>query len=355
MFNYNSPVVQNMLKHEPNSNTYDMDINTYKPQNSGYNPYPINNNGTQVEYTPNQTWGYTNGYNQYSPQYYQGYTNQYSPQYYQGQYQPQYYQSGYNPTYQYQQPIGHYTGECDMPNPQNFSDDYKYGMFSNYNNPYMFNSYEYQMQLRKEREIQLKVRRLLLNNSFKSAGCELTDEMFDSVFNPKPDEELYEPKRLRIRKNNEDVRRLESNYQYMKDHNIPIVTPAIYERNVMLNNMSRIQSVMKDCDLYEYFTEIHPTLKVMDREEDFYHARKNLANRYNSRDFNSFIDSVPKSDSYYEKLMTDIANGGPIYEDSERGIRVTADEIEVKLPEKFRKTEYCKRREKFLRTILGKE
>ncbi len=60
----------------------------------------------------------------------------------------------------------------------------------------------------------------------------------------------------------------------MVQNNIPIMTPIKIERQRMLANMSRIQSVMNNCDLYHYFTEVHPTLKLMDREEDFRHARK---------------------------------------------------------------------------------
>ena len=338
MLNMNSPTVQNLVQ-------------------SGFNPYM--NNG----YTPQPV--------QQQPMYY-GY-NTYNP--YLAQPQNMGYQQNVELEYYYDPMPKVITNEARGINTQiqqqpmyNNSNNY-YGYnsqaFNGYMNPILMRNQMESERIRQREEAiqQGKIwRRLLEKETDDNFDIDEAVKIIESMYYFEPYQEELSIKEKMIIDKNRRIAEIDTRADYYRQNNIPMQTNLDVMRANFYgyyNHLNEISGVTEDCGMMEYFTEVYPLLK---QEELSYQANKfskNLKNNYNNSDFNKLIDehSKDKSDSYYAKLMETYADTGVKLETS-NGLVITADEMEVKLPERLIKNSqdrYYEQRRKFYDAIFRKE
>ena len=163
-----------------------------------------------------------------------------------------------------------------------------------------------------------------------------------------------------IDKNNR-IAEIDAKAEYYKQNNIPMLTTLDQMRANFYGYYNHINSIVdaQNCGMMEYFTEVYPLLKQEELAYEAERYNKNLKNRYNSNDFNKLIadNTKDKPDSYYYKLMETFADTGVKLE-TPNGLVITADEMEVKLPERLLKNnqdKYYDQRRKFFDAIFRKE
>lgn len=338
MLNMNSPTVQNLM------------------QTSGFNPY---NNYQQPIYNP---------YNNYQPQVYQ-----------QPIYNPYIQLQNTNITeleYYYDPMPAHIVNEARGINAQiscnnnignNYNQIYNNQAFYGYMNPIiMRNQMENQrIQQREEAIQQGKIWRILLHGEAEHNKDFDLDEMvhrIESLYYFEPiQQELSLKEKMVIDKNNR-IAEIDARAEYYKQNNIPMYTNLDLTRAKFYGYYNHINSIIGDienCNMMDYFTRVYPQLL---QEELMYKAdkyNKNLKNSYNNKDYNKLLnqESSDKPDSYYSKLMETFADSGVKLETS-NGLVITADEMEIKLPERLLKNsqdEYYEKRRKFYDAIFKKE
>lgn len=350
MLNMNSPTVQNLI------------------QTTGFNPY----NGYTPQEPVQQQMYY--GYQQPIQQYY-GYNPYIVPQqnpdtipvqleYY---YDPM-------PNVIINEARGINTQMTIMPN-QNYN---YYGY--NYNN-YAFNSQVFngymnpilmknqaetaRIQQREEAIQQGKIWRILLQkecNSDDGFNIEEAVQKIESLYYTEPYQpDLSMKDKMIIDKNNR-IAEIDARVEYNRQNNIPMITEIDQMRSNFYGYYNYLESITGDtsnCGMMEYFTEIYPLLR---QEELSYGAKKfnkNLKNKFNNEGFTDLVNNTAKDkpDSYYYKLMESFADTGVKLE-TPNGLVVTADEMEIKLPERLlknRQDQYYEQRRKFYDAIFRKE
>ena len=334
MLNMNSPTVQNLMQ-------------------SGFNPYM--NSG----YVPQQQ-------PVYQPQYYNPYAYQ----------QPMNYNNNNEFEYFYDPMPNRIVNEArgidtqtmqPINNRNNYAPMYNNQAFYGYMNPILMrNQMESQRIHQREEAIQQgKIWRALLQKESEydeDFDLEGTIQRVESLYYFEPvQQELSIKEKTVIDKNNR-IAEIDARYEYNKQNNIPMLTNLDLMRSNFYGYYDRINSVVGDienCDMMDYFTRVYPQLKQQDLMYEAERYNKNLKNRYNSKDFNKLIDQVTgdKPDSYYSKLMETFADTGVKLETS-NGLVITADEMEIKLPERLLKNsqdDYYERRRKFYDAIFKKE
>lgn len=331
MINMNSPTVQNMMQggFNPYMN------NAYVPQTVQqpvyYNPYNMQNNiqpqveDVQLYYDPmpNQITNQTRGINSNM----QPIVNQ-----------PTYY--GYNNQ-----------------------------AFNGYTNPYlMINQMEANKLKQREQAIaQGKIWRTLLQGCADEYQLDIDEavKVVESMYYSEPYvPEITEKQRI-IRQKNENIARIDANYNYCVQNNIRMPNIMDKARNSIYGYYNYIDKLLEDCsenyDMMEYFSKVYPIVRQDQAFRNIREANKNLRNQYNSNAFNALIDKTTgnRPDSYYAKLMESYADAGVKLETS-NGLVITPDEMEVKLPERLLRNrnsqdDYYEKRRKFYDAIFRKE
>ena len=336
MINMNSPVVQNIMQSgfNPYNNGY---VPQQQPIYSGYNPYIANKKyqeQNELEWTysydpmPRSIVNKSRGINSTIQPVNRGY----SP-----------YNNGYN----------NYTFNANA--------------FNGYMNPYLMrNQMEANKIKQREEAIQQgKIWRAFLKNDV------LEDETFNIDDAVKTVESFYyhEPayqeipikEKIVIDKNNH-IAEIEARMEYYRQNNIPIVDNMAVMRNNFYAYYNHINSVIEDpdnCDMYDYFTRVYPTLKQEQLAWEAERFNKNLKNKYTSGEFNKILDkaTADRGDSYYSKLMNSFAEDGVKLTNGD-GLTITADEMEIKLPDRLlqkNQSKYYEQRRKFFDSIFKKE
>lgn len=333
MLNMNSPVVQNLMQSGFNPYTNSGYIPQPVQQQTYYNPYMMQNqyngNNNQFEYyydpMPNVIVNETRGINTQQPIQQTYYNNNY-----------------YSPMYNNQ-------------------------IFNGYMNPIMMRNQmeNARIQQREEAIQQGKIWRRLLQkelNEDESFDLEGAVQKIESLYYYEPyQEDLSVKDKITIDKNNR-VAEIDARVEYNRQNNIQMVSNLDIMRANFYGYYNHINSIIGDidnCDMMDYFTRVYPQLK---QEQLMYEAEKfnkNLKNNYNSKDFNKLIDQAAgeRPDSYYYKLMESFADNGVKLE-TNNGLVITADEMEVKLPERLLKNkqdQYYEQRRKFYDAIFRKE
>lgn len=335
MLNMNSPVVQNLIQSQ-----------------SGFNPYM--NNG----YIPQPTYQNYSGYNPYIAN-----------------------------KMQQKDELNEWTYSYD-PMPKvvvNESRGINTNMVQGYNqgpnNPYVFNGYNAfngymnpilmrnqmeanRIKQREEAIQQGKIWRALLKGQVNDDDEYNIDEIVQKVesmyYNEPVHQDIPIKEKIIIDKNNH-IAELEARLNYYNQNNIPIVDSMTIMRNNFYNYYNHINSVIGDidqCNMVDYFTRVYPELRYEQLSWEAERFNKNLKNKYNSKDFNQLIDKVTanRSDSYYSKLMETFSNDGVRFTNND-GLTITADEMEIKLPERLLKNSqdrYYEQRKKFYDSIFKK-
>ena len=335
MLNMNSPTVQNLMQ-------------------SGFNPY------TNSGYIPQQQPVYNYGYNPYMAQYQQPIQQQDGLDNWEISYDPM-------PKVVMNEARG-INSQIVQPSSNNYYGNYYNNQaFMGYMNPILMrNQIENERIRQREEAIQQgRIWRTLLK------GRASDDENFDIdavvqkveslYYYEPPKQEMSIKEKIVIDKNNH-IAELESRLLHYKQNNIPIVNSVDIMRANMANYYNRINEIIGDvdnCDMVDYFTRVYPELKYeqLSREVDRYN--KNRKNRYNSNEFNKLLDKETQGrpDSYYAKIMETFSESGTRFE-TPNGLVVTADEMEVKLPERLLRNSqdvYYEQRRKFFNAIFNKE
>ena len=335
----NSPTVQNLMQ-------------------SGFNPY--NNSGYIPQ--PIQQPVYYNGYNPYM----------------QPQPQVQHVNANEEFEYYYDPMPDKIVNEARGINTQPIQQQPVQNNYSNYNytyNPTAFNGYMNPILMRNQMEAnrirqreeaiqQCRIWRILLQDEAKNDEFDIdaTIAKIESLYYYEPPvQDLSIKEKMVIDKNNR-IAEIDARYDYNKQNNIPVYTNLdLLRANVYgyYNKQASMVEDMDNCNMMTYFTQVYPKQK---QEQLLYEAErysKNLKNRYDSNDFNKLLDqsSKDKPDSYYAKLMETYADGGVKLETS-NGLVITADEMEVKLPERLlrnKQDQYYEQRRKFYDAIFRKE
>lgn len=241
--------------------------------------------------------------------------------------------------------------------------------FNGYMNPILMNNAIEQRKIHEREEAinQGKIWRAFLKN------VQLENEDFDidqavthieSLYYQEPVQPQMTMKERIIVDKNRHIAELESRLDYYRNNNIPIPTPHKIQQANFYNYYNHINSIIGDvdnCDMVDYFTRVYPELRHEQLSEEAEKFNKNIKNRYNSKDFNKLIDKVAegRSDSYYYKLMESYSQDGVKLETS-NGLVITADQMEVKLPERLLRKRnnqdlYYEQRKKFYDSIFKKE
>ena len=330
MLNMNSPVVQNMM------------------QQSGFNPYV--NNG----YVPQQPVYY--GYNPYAvpqPQTQQPVETYYDtmPNVIVNENRGIHSSIQSCPNYGYQQPItnnGFYNNQ----------------LFNGYVNPYLMkNQMEAQKLQQREMAIQQgKVWRKLFSGYEQENEYFNMDDTIRSIelmYCPEINQEEIPLKTKIIIEDNNHIARLNASLNYCKQNNIPIRDSMSDMRDNFNRVHNHIREIVGDGDLVDYFTRAFPILKQEDMDLELRRQQRNRKTNYNSNQFNELLDreTKDKSDSYYYKLMDSIADHGLKLSNGD-GLTITADEMEIKLPDrlmKSRQEKYYEQRRKFYESVFKKE
>jgi len=335
MLNMNSPTVQNLMQ-------------------SGFNPY--NNTGYIPQQQPIQQNTFYNPYAQQQPV---GNMIDYG-QYY---YDPM-------PTSIVNESRGINTNVVQSAagyNQQRFNNGYNPHMFNGYMNPILMRNQMENDRIRQREEAinQGKIWKILLQgeaNQDEEFDLDSTVKYVESLYYNEPyQEDLSIKDRMTIDRNNH-LGELEARLDYYRRNNIPVVSNLDMMRQNFCNYFNQIQEVIGDadnCDMVDYFTRVYPELTQQHLLQQAESYSKNLKNRYNSDEFNQLVDKVSgdKSDSYYSKLMETYADSG-VKLQTNNGLVITADEMEVKLPERLLKNKqdiYYEQRKKFFNAIFNKE
>lgn len=334
MLNMNSPTVQNLMQ-------------------SGFNPY------TNSGYIPQQQIQ--------QPMYYNPYMGQPQMNYIQPQQTE--FQYCYDPMPK--QVINEARGiNTEMqnniqPRPSNNYYGFNSQAFNGYMNPFLMrNQMEAERIRYREESIQQgKIWRMLLQGEANHNEDMNLDEIVhrvESLYYFEPYQEELSLKEKMIMDKNARIAEIDARADYYRTNNIQMPSNLDVMRANIYGYYNKMnQFISEDCGMMEYFSEVFPQLR---REQLLYEAdkfNKNLKNQYNSSDFNKLIDKVTgdKSDSYYSKLMETYADSGVKLETSS-GLVITADEMEVKLPERLlrnKQDEYYEKRRKFFNAIFQKE
>lgn len=341
MLNMDSPVVQNLMQSQSGFNPYAMN-NGYIPQQptyqnySGYNPYIANRIQQQDELND---WTYS-----YDPM----------PKVVINE------SRGINTsmTQNYNEPL------INNPYINNGFNSYA---FNGYMNPILMKNQLEADRIRQREEAiqQAKIWKALLKGQISEDDEFDLDELgqrIESLYYQEPIQEEIPIKRKIIIDKNNHIAEIEARLAYCRQNNIPIIDSAAIARNNFYNYYNRINSIIgnpDECDLVDYFTRVYPELKFEQLSWEAERYNKDLKNKYNSKDFNKLIDKVTgdKSDSYYYKLMESFAEDGARFTNND-GLTITADEMEIKLPERLlknRQDQYYEQRKKFYDSIFNKK
>ena len=332
MLNMNSPTVQNLMQ-------------------SGFNPY--NNTGYIPQPQPiQQNYGY-------NPYMYQQQQPQHVVENWQYSYDPMpkvivNEARGINSQLE-QQPFDNY----------NHGNYYNNQVFNGYMNPILMKNQMESERLRQREEAiqQGKIWRALLKGREDDEDFDM-DEIVQRVesmyYYEPPVQEMSIKEKIIVDKNNH-IAELECKLQHYRENNIPIINQVDVMRANICSYYDKINSIIGDpdnCDIVDYFTRVYPELKHQQLMREAEHYSKNLKNRYNSNEFNKLIDkeTASRPDSYYAKIMETFADNGVKYTNND-GIVITADEMEVKLPERLLKNSqdaYYDQRRKFFDAIFHK-
>ena len=355
MLNMNSPTVQNLVQ-------------------SGFNPYM--NNG-YIPQQPVQQQMYYGYQPQPVQQQYYGYNPYVVPQQQNVNNTPniewEYYYYDPMPKVVVNEARGINTQMAIMPQPTYNNSNNYYGYaynsqaFNGYMNPILMrNRMENQrIQQREEAIQQGKIWRMLLQkecNDSNDFDIETAIQRVESMYYTEPYQPELTMKEKMVIDKNSRIAEIDARAEYCKQNNIPMLTNLDLMRANFYGYYNHINSIVgdiQDCGMMEYFTEVYPLLK---QEELSYEANKfnrNLKNRYDSKEFNKLINdnTKDKPDSYYYKIMETFADTGVKLE-TPNGLVVTADEMEVKLPERLlrnKQDQYYEQRRKFYDAIFRKE
>lgn len=242
--------------------------------------------------------------------------------------------------------------------------------FNGYINPILQRNQEEQRMIA-EREEAIKQgkiwRRFLQNVKLEDDDLDIDDAVktIESYYYQEPQKQDITIKDKVIIDKNRHIAEIESRLSYYRENNIPIMTPHMMNRSNVYGYYNHINSIIGDannCDMFDYFTRVYPELKFEQLSAEVDKFNKNLKNRYNSEDFNKLINKVSadRADSYYQKLMESFAEDGVKLETS-NGLVITADQMEVKLPEsllrkrKNKQDLYYEQRKKFYDSVFKKE
>ena len=338
MLNMNSPTVQNLVQ-------------------SGFNPYM--NNGYIPQSVQQQPMYY--GYNPYVvPQQYTQVNQNTEFEYY---YDPM-------PKTVVNEARGINTQIQTQPQPS-YNNYYNYAYnsqaFNGYMNPILMRNQMESERIRQREEAiqQGKIWRMLLQreaNSDDGFDIDAAVQKVESMYYYEPYQEELSLKEKMVIDKNSRIAEIDARAEYCKQNNIPMVTNLDIMRANFYGYYNHINSIIGDvenCGMMEYFRDVYPVLKQEELAYEAERYNKNLKNRYNSSDFNKLIDDVTKDkpDSYYYKLMETYADNGVKLE-TPNGLVITADDMEVKLPERLLKNkqdQYYEQRRKFYDAIFRKE
>lgn len=335
MLNMNSPTVQNLMQ-------------------SGFNPYANN------AYVPQQPMQQPNYYNPYvQPQQVQPRNDLIEWEYY---YDPM-------PDVIVNEARGINTQAVQRPNNINqyYGNNMYYNnqVFNGYMNPIMMRNQMENDRIRQREEAiqQGKIWRALLKNDEKyNENIDETIQNIESLYYNEPiQNEMTMKEKIIVDKNNH-IAELTVRLDYYKRNNIPIIDNRTIMYNNLCNYYNHINSIIGDmdnCDMMDYFTRVYPQLKYEQLSYAADKFNKNLKNKYNNNGFNTLVNKVSedKPDSYYYKIMETFADTGVKLETS-NGLVVTADEMEVKIPQRLLKNRqdvYYEQRKKFYDAIFNKE
>lgn len=341
MINMNSPTVQNII------------------QSQGYNPF------TNNQYIPQQQVYYqqpqTNYYNNYNP-----YTMYSSTR--NNNYTDNNLYSSYDsmPTCIVNQYRNIHSEIKQQPIMQQ-AYGYNNAAFNGYINPILESNRREQERIN-QRKLAIEQGKIWRSLFGMVEGVDIDEVVkeVESLYYNEPVQESIPIKEKIIMDKNRHLAEVEARLDYYRQNNIPIITPFIIEKNNFYNYYNHINSIIgdpDDCDMYKYFTEVYPKLKQEQLAEEAEHYNKNLKTRYNNGEFNKLIDknSADRPDSYYYKMMQTFANDGVKLTNGD-GLTITADQMEVKLPERFmtkhkknKQDLYYEQRKKFYETIFRKD
>lgn len=333
MINMNSPVVQNMM------------------QSSGFNPYM--NNG----YIPQQNQNIYQNYSGYNPYV----VNQ-------QQEQQEYY--NYDPIPQVV--VNENRGINSSIQQQNygFQQPMNYGFnnyaFNGYVNPFLMKNQMEANRLRQREEAiqQGKIWRALLKGQAcndEDFNLDDTIQMIEGIYYQEPVYNDLPIKEKIIVDRNNHIAELECRLNYLRQNNIPIMDSLYGMRMNFYKYYEHLNSIMgnpEECDIVKYFSEVYPQLMTDRLSWESERYNRNLKNKYNSKDFNKLIDkeAANRPDSYYYKLMETFADNGVKFTNND-GLTITADEMEIKLPDRLlqsRKDRYYEQRKRFYDSVFKK-
>lgn len=348
MLNMNSPTVQNIVQ-------------------GGFNPYM--NNGYVPQQPVQQQIYY--GYQQQPVQQYYGY-NPYVAEPQQNTDNIQNIQLEY-----YYDPmpkviVNHARGiHTEIPtaptynNSYNYYDAYNNQAFNGYVNPILMQNQMENERIRQREEAiqQGKIWRILLQKECNDDDFDIESavQRVESLYYNEPYQpELSMKEKMVIDKNNR-IAEIDAKAEYYKQNNIPMLTTLDQMRANFYGYYNHINSIVdaQNCGMMEYFTEVYPLLKQEELAYEAERYNRNLKNNYKAGEFNKLIDSNAKDkpDSYYYKLMETFADTGVKLE-TPNGLVITADEMEIKLPERLlqnNQDKYYNQRRKFFDAVFRKE
>lgn len=238
--------------------------------------------------------------------------------------------------------------------------------FTGYMNPILMKNQMESERIRQREEAiqQGRIWRALFKNQEHDEEFDMDSlvQRVESMYYYEPPKQELSIKEKIVTDKNNHIAELESRLLYYRQNNIPIINSVdIMRANICnyYNSMNSIIGDMDNCDMVDYFTRVYPELKHQQLMKEAESYGKNLKNRYNSDEFNKLIDkeTAGKSDSYYSKIMETFANDGVRFE-TNNGMVITADDMEVKLPDRLLKNSqdrYYEQRRKFFNAIFNKE
>lgn len=331
MLNMNSPTVQNLMQ-------------------SGFNPYQ--NNGYIPQQQPiQQNYGY-------NPYMYQQPQQQDVLEDWQYSYDPM-------PKVIVNEARG-INSQLEQPSSNNYYGNYYNNQaFTGYMNPILMKNQMESERIRQREEAiqQGKIWRTLFKSQENNDDFDMEElvQRVESMYYYEPPKQELSIKEKIITDKNNHIAELESRLQYYRQNNIPIINQVDVMRANVCNYYNNINSIigdLNDCDMVDYFTRVYPELKHRQLMDEANKYSKNLKNRYNSNEFNKLIDkeTAGRSDSYYSKIMETFANDGVRFTNND-GMVITADEMEVKLPERLLRNSqdvYYEQRRKFFDAIFNK-
>lgn len=339
MLNQNSIVVQNLISQQqgfnpyngyvPQQNYYPQQQSYYQQQLPNYNPYQMNTNNSYDD--PLYNWG-------------------------------EYYDPMPNTVINEGRGINIQANQVPTNNYQ-YNSYYNNMAFSGYTNPILMRN-QIEADKIKQREFAIqqgKIWKLLFKND-PNIDIDKDVKFIESLYYSEPVKEDIPIKEKIYREKNKYFGELEYKLEYYRANNIPIMDERYITNCKLASYYNHITDVIgnpDECGMYEYFTEVYPELYHEELDWKCERERRNLKNRYNSKEFNKYIDeeSKDKTDSYYYKLMESFSDNGVSISNGD-GLIMTPDQMEIKLPSRLiknRQDKYYEQRKKFYDSVFKKE